>query len=65
MARNGRQFLAALMNREIRNYQFDFLRGPHSNFNYFTRLVEQYTKASFTDLVYLFKNSKFNNYHEN
>ncbi|VDN55427.1 unnamed protein product [Dracunculus medinensis] len=51
VARNGRQFLAALMNREIRNYQFDFLRGPHSNFNYFTRLVEQYTKASFTDLI--------------
>ena len=26
VARNGRQFLTQLMNREQRNYQFDFLR---------------------------------------
>lgn len=44
MARNGRQFLTNLMNREQRNYQFDFLRPQHSLFNYFTKLLEQYTK---------------------
>ena len=31
-------------NREQRNFQFDFLRPQHSLFNYFTKLVEQYTK---------------------
>ncbi|VDM37634.1 unnamed protein product [Toxocara canis] len=45
VARNGRQFLTALMNRESRNYQFDFLKPQHSNFTYFTKLVEQYTKV--------------------
>ncbi|CAH8609796.1 unnamed protein product [Heterobilharzia americana] len=44
VARNGRQFLTQLMNREQRNYQFDFLRAQHSMFGYFTKLVEQYTK---------------------
>ncbi|KAM8864836.1 splicing factor 3A subunit 1 isoform 1-T2 [Synchiropus picturatus] len=44
VARNGRQFLTQLMQREQRNYQFDFLRPQHSLFNYFTKLVEQYTK---------------------
>lgn len=44
VARNGRQFLTNLMNREQRNYQFDFLRPQHSLFTYFTKLVEQYTK---------------------
>lgn len=45
VARNGRQFLAQLMQKEQRNYQFDFLRPQHSLFNYFTKLVEQYTKV--------------------
>lgn len=45
VARNGRQFLTTLMNKEQRNYQFDFLRPQHSLFNYFTKLVEQYTKV--------------------
>ncbi|KAH7699804.1 splicing factor 3a, partial [Aphelenchoides avenae] len=45
VARNGRQFLTQLMNREVRNYQFDFLKPQHSNFQYFTKLVEQYTKV--------------------
>jgi len=44
VARNGRQFLTSLMKIEARNYQFDFLRPQHSLFNYFTKLVEQYTK---------------------
>jgi len=45
VARNGRQFLTNLMNREQRNFQFDFLRPQHSLFQYFTRLLEQYTKV--------------------
>lgn len=45
VARNGRQFLTSLMNRETRNYQFDFLRPQHSLFQYFTRLLEQYTRV--------------------
>ncbi|EDO28442.1 predicted protein [Nematostella vectensis] len=45
VARDGRQFLTNLMQREQRNYQFDFLRPQHSLFNYFTKLVEQYTKV--------------------
>ncbi|KAI6174614.1 Splicing factor 3A subunit 1 [Aphelenchoides bicaudatus] len=45
VARNGRQFLTQLMNREVRNFQFDFLKPQHSNFSYFTKLVEQYTKV--------------------
>ncbi|XP_033118557.1 splicing factor 3A subunit 1-like [Anneissia japonica] len=45
VARNGRQFLTTLMNKEQRNYLFDFLRPQHSMFNYFTKLVEQYTKV--------------------
>ncbi|PAV59164.1 hypothetical protein WR25_24592 [Diploscapter pachys] len=45
VARNGRQFLTQLMTREARNSQFDFLKPAHSNFSYFTKLVEQYTKV--------------------
>jgi splicing factor 3A subunit 1 len=44
VARNGRSFLTNLMNKEQRNALFDFLKPQHSHFNYFTRLVEQYTK---------------------
>ncbi|KAF4520235.1 hypothetical protein B566_EDAN009960 [Ephemera danica] len=47
VARNGRQFLTNLMNREQRNYQFDFLRPQHSLFQYFTKLLEQYTKVKY------------------
>ncbi|KAL5965803.1 Splicing factor 3A subunit 1 [Taenia solium] len=45
VSRNGKQFLAQLMSREQRNYQFDFLRTQHNMFGYFTKLVEQYTKV--------------------
>ncbi|KAL0097763.1 Pre-mRNA splicing factor PRP21 like protein-domain-containing protein [Phycomyces blakesleeanus] len=44
-ARNGRQFISQLAQRESRNYQFDFLRPSHSLFPYFTDLVKQYTKV--------------------
>jgi hypothetical protein len=43
-ARRGRAFLAALVAREARNYQFDFLKPTHSLFSHFNRLVEQYSK---------------------
>lgn len=45
VARNGRQFLTDLMKLEERNHHFDFLRPQHSLFQYFTRLLEQYTKV--------------------
>ncbi|XP_039262262.2 splicing factor 3A subunit 1-like [Styela clava] len=44
VARNGRSFLTQLMQKETKNYQFDFLRPQHALFQYFTKLVEQYTK---------------------
>ncbi|KAG0308943.1 hypothetical protein BGZ98_006127 [Dissophora globulifera] len=44
VARNGRQFMVSLAQREARNYQFEFLRPNHSLFNYFSKLVDQYTK---------------------
>ncbi|XP_065333947.1 splicing factor 3A subunit 1 [Cloeon dipterum] len=55
VARNGRQFLTNLMNREQRNYQFDFLRPQHSLFQYFTKLLEQYTKVLIPPKELLFK----------
>lgn len=45
MARNGRQFMTGLSQRESRNYQFDFLRPNHSLFPFFTKLVDHYTKV--------------------
>ncbi|XP_015795989.1 splicing factor 3A subunit 1 [Tetranychus urticae] len=44
VAVHGRSFLTNLMNREQRNFQFDFLRPQHGMFGYFTQLIEQYTK---------------------
>jgi splicing factor 3A subunit 1 len=41
-AKNGRQFLTALSQRETGNYQFDFLRPNHSLHNFFQRLTDQY-----------------------
>jgi splicing factor 3A subunit 1 len=44
VAKNGRQFMTTLSQRETGNYQFDFLRPNHSLHNFFQRLVDQYTK---------------------
>ncbi|KAI8074868.1 Pre-mRNA splicing factor PRP21 like protein-domain-containing protein [Gongronella butleri] len=44
-ARNGRQFIHQLAQRESRNYQFDFLRPSHSLFPFFTELIRQYSKV--------------------
>ncbi|XP_014223741.1 splicing factor 3A subunit 1 [Trichogramma pretiosum] len=62
VARNGRQFLTNLMNREQRNFQFDFLRPQHSLFQYFTKLLEQYTKVLIPpkDLIPKLKDQSYN-----
>ena len=44
VARNGKPFLTNLVNKEQRNPMFDFLKPQHSHFQYFNKLVEQYTK---------------------
>ena len=42
-ARKGKSWTTALSQREARNFQFDFLRPQHSLYNFFSRLVDQYT----------------------
>jgi splicing factor 3A subunit 1 len=42
VAKNGRQFMTTLSQRETGNYQFDFLRPNHSLHNFFQRLIDQY-----------------------
>lgn len=44
VAKNGRSFMTTLSQRETRNFQFDFLRPNHSLYQFFTRLVDQYTE---------------------
>ena len=44
VAKNGRSFMTSLSQREGRNYQFDFLRPQHSLYQFFSRLVDQYTE---------------------
>lgn len=44
VAKNGRAFLTSLSHREGGNFQFDFLRPQHSLYQYFSRLVDQYTE---------------------
>ena len=43
VAKNGRSFMTALSQKETRNYQFDFLRPQHSLYQFFSRLVDQYS----------------------
>ena len=43
VAKNGRSFMTMLSQKEARNYQFDFLRPQHSLYQFFSRLVDQYT----------------------
>ncbi|KAJ2358489.1 SF3a splicing factor complex subunit [Coemansia sp. RSA 2618] len=47
VARNGREFMTSLAQREATNYQFDFLSPQHSLFGYFRNLVDQYSLALF------------------
>lgn len=50
-AKNGKSWMTTLSQREAGNYQFDFLRPQHSMYQYFTRLVDQYTDLLNGDLV--------------
>lgn len=43
VAKNGRQFMTTLSQRETGNYQFDFLRPNHSLHNFFQHIVDQYS----------------------
>lgn len=43
VAKNGRQFMTSLSQREAGNYQFDFLRPNHTLHNFFQHLIDQYT----------------------
>jgi splicing factor 3A subunit 1 len=43
VAKRGKSFMTALSQREARNFQFEFLRPQHSLYQFFTRLVDQYT----------------------
>ncbi|RKF62163.1 Pre-mRNA-splicing factor sap114 [Erysiphe neolycopersici] len=43
VAKNGRQFMTTLSQRETGNYQFDFLRPNHTLHNFFQRLIDQYS----------------------
>jgi splicing factor 3A subunit 1 len=66
---NGRDFLSALVTREQRNPQFDFLKPTHLLFTYFTNLVDAYTRIihptnenkdhifKMTDLMYVLEES--------
>ncbi|PGH09532.1 splicing factor 3A subunit 1 [Blastomyces parvus] len=49
VAKRGKSFMTALSQRETRNFQFDFLRPQHSLYQFFTRLVDQYTSLLQTD----------------
>lgn len=44
VAKNGRSFVTSLSQREANNYQFDFLRPQHSLYQFFSRLVDQYSE---------------------
>jgi len=43
VAKNGRGWMTGLSQREAGNFQFDFLRPQHTLYQFFTRLVDQYT----------------------
>ncbi|KAI1263352.1 Pre-mRNA splicing factor PRP21 like protein-domain-containing protein [Xylariaceae sp. FL1019] len=43
VAKNGRQFMTALSQRETGNYQFDFLRPNHTLHIFFQHLIDQYS----------------------
>lgn len=43
VARKGRSWMTNLSQKEARNFQFDFLRPQHSLYNFFQRMVDQYS----------------------
>uniref|UniRef100_A0A0K0E7Y6 SURP motif domain-containing protein n=1 Tax=Strongyloides stercoralis TaxID=6248 RepID=A0A0K0E7Y6_STRER len=66
-AMHGRNFSTQLMNREVRNLAFDFLKSHHPNHPYYQKLVDQYRivlampKAAKTALL---DDMKFDKVHE-
>ncbi len=44
VAKNGRSFMTSLSQKEAGNFQFDFLRPQHSLYQFFSRLVDQYSE---------------------
>lgn len=44
VAKNGRSFVTTLSQKESGNFQFDFLRPQHSLYQFFSRLVDQYSE---------------------
>ncbi|TKA25985.1 hypothetical protein B0A50_05497 [Salinomyces thailandicus] len=51
VAKNGRAWMTGLSQREAGNFQFDFLRPQHSLYQFFSRLVDQYTELLTGDTV--------------
>jgi splicing factor 3A subunit 1 len=51
VAKNGRSWMTALSQKEAGNFQFDFLRPQHSLYQFFSRLVDQYTDLITGDSV--------------
>ncbi|KZZ86669.1 pre-mRNA splicing factor [Ascosphaera apis ARSEF 7405] len=49
VAKRGKSFITTLSQKEAGNFQFDFLRPQHSLYQFFTRLVDQYTELLRTD----------------
>ncbi|CAD8102085.1 unnamed protein product [Paramecium primaurelia] len=45
IAKNGKKFLVALTEREKMNPQYDFLKPTHDLFQFFSNLVDAYTKC--------------------
>nr|POE48613.1 pre-mrna-splicing factor [Quercus suber] len=51
VAKNGRSWMTQLSQRQAGNFQFDFLRPQHSLYQYFSRLIDQYTSLLNADAL--------------
>ena len=51
VAKNGRGWMTALSQKKAGDFQFDFLRPQHSLYQFFSRLVDQYTELLNGDSV--------------
>ena len=51
VAKNGRSWMTALSQKMAGDFQFDFLRPQHSLYQFFSRLVDQYTDLITGDSV--------------
>ena len=61
VTRNGKNYLAALSERQSNNPQFDFLKPTHKLFTYFTSLLDQYSKCFVPKADYISKLKKYSN----